>query len=82
MRRYKNQQAKQLEQVTCNMCGKELKVENGIVMEGVFPADIVWGYFSSRDGERHSFDLCESCYERWIAGFKIPAAKVQEKEFI
>ncbi|BFL48319.1 hypothetical protein [Lactonifactor longoviformis] len=82
MRKYKNQQAKQLEQVSCNMCGRELKVENGIVMEGVFPVDIVWGYFSSRDGERHSFDLCESCYERWTAGFKIPVAKGQEKELI
>ena len=26
----------EVQKVTCNMCGKELKIENGIVKEGEF----------------------------------------------
>ena len=44
-----------------------------ISQEGVFSADYEWGYFSEKDGERHSFDLCEECYDRLIASFKLPA---------
>ena len=38
----------------------------------VFSADCVWGYFSNKDGERHSFDLCESCYDELLKTFLIP----------
>ena len=31
------------------------------------------GYFSEKDGERHSFDLCESCYDDLLRTFRIPA---------
>ena len=36
-----------------------------------------WGYFSKKDGETHSFDLCEECYDKWIGGFQIPVG-IQE----
>lgn len=48
-----------LQQVICNGCGKELKIENEIVREGCFAADVRFGYFSRKDGLRHKFDLCE-----------------------
>ena len=41
--------------------------------EGVFSVDYTWGYFSDKDGERHSFDLCESCYDELLRSFRIPA---------
>ena len=41
--------------------------------EGVFSVDYTWGYFSDKDGERHSFDLCESCYDELLRTFRIPA---------
>ena len=50
-----------LQQVICNGCGKELKIENEIVREGCFAADVRFGYFSRKDGLRHKFDLCEDC---------------------
>ncbi len=56
----------------CNSCGKVLKVENGILKEAVFEATNEWGYFSKRDTEVHHFNLCEECYEKMIAEFKIP----------
>lgn len=55
-----------LQQVICNGCGKELKIENEIVREGCFAADVRFGYFSRKDGLRHRFDLCEDCYDKWI----------------
>ena len=63
---------KELKKIVCNCCGKELMVKGGIVREGVFSAEYSWGYFSEKDGETHSFDLCEECYDKWIGGFKIP----------
>ena len=68
---------KELKKIVCNCCGKELTVKDGIVIEGVFSADCSWGYFSKKDGETHSFDLCEECYDKWISGFQIPVG-IQE----
>lgn len=82
MRKYKNCQKEELEEIHCNLCGKLLKVERGIVQEGVFSVDKVWGYFSAKDGEHHSFDLCESCYDKFIGEFSIAVAVTQEKELI
>jgi len=39
MRRYDAEIDRQLEQVVCNQCKKELKVENGYLKEGCFAAD-------------------------------------------
>ena len=36
-----------------------------------------WGYFSGKDGERHSFFLCEDCYDRITAAFAVPV-KIRE----
>lgn len=67
----------ELLRAVCNCCGKELKVENGILKEGIFSAENIWGYFSDKDMEVHSLDLCESCYDSWVSGFAVPA-EVQE----
>ena len=66
----------------CNMCGREIRVEKGIAREGVLSVEQNWGYFSEKDGESHSFDLCEACYDRLTAGFKIPPEKNTEKELL
>lgn len=82
MRKYKNEQANELVQVCCNKCGRELKVERGIIQEGVFPVEIAWGYFSSKDGKRHKFDLCEQCYDEFVNGFVIGIDVSDENEMI
>lgn len=58
--------------ICCNSCGKILKVENGVLKEDAFEATKEWGYFSDRDTEVHRFNLCEECYDKLIANFKIP----------
>lgn len=63
---------KSCNEVTCNVCGRTLKMERGILMEDAFEATKEWGYFSSRDTEVHKFTICESCYDHMISQFKIP----------
>ena len=40
---------KQLKQLYCNNCGKEIKVQNEMIQEGVLTVDFTWGYFSDKD---------------------------------
>ncbi|MCI9442607.1 MAG: hypothetical protein HFH15_15565 [Ruminococcus sp.] len=64
---------KEVTKIICNQCGKEIPVVNGQAQEGVFSVDFAWGYFSEKDGEKHSFELCEECYDALLKGFRIPA---------
>ncbi len=72
MRQYQKKEIEEIKKIVCNKCGREIAVKNGRAEEGVFSVDHTWGYFSEKDGERHSFDLCESCYDEFIASFIIP----------
>lgn len=56
---------------------KEIVVRNGNP-EGVFSASCEWGYFSEKDGERHHFDLCESCYDDLVSSFKYPLTQSEK----
>lgn len=58
--------------INCNGCGRSLVIKNGILREDVFEGKKQWGYFSKRDGEIHSFLLCETCYEEMVQKFTIP----------
>lgn len=66
----------------CNMCGKEIKMEKNVAREGVLAVEHTWGYFSEKDGEIHSFDLCEQCYDHLTAQFKIPPAIKKQTEYL
>lgn len=80
MRIYVDDKEREVVAVLCNQCGKELEVENGIVKEGCFYGDMVWGYFSEKDGQKHHFDLCEDCYNKMVSRFKIPVQTTEENE--
>ena len=73
MRRYTIKETKEIKTIICNQCGTEIPGTDGYPREGVFSVDHAGGYFSGKDGERHSFDLCEACYDRLLASFKLPA---------
>ena len=72
MRQYQKQEMKEVKKIICNKCGKEIVVERGVPKEDTFSVEKRWGYFSEKDNEVHSFDLCEKCYDEWIATFSIP----------
>lgn len=82
MRQYADSDKKTLEKIVCNQCGRELKLENGIVQEGVFRGEARFGYFSGKDCEKHSFDLCEECYDRLTGGFLVPVTIEEELELL
>lgn len=82
MRDYLDESNKEIKEAICNQCGKALRVEAGIIKEGCFTVDFVWGYFSGRDGQRHKFDLCEECYCRLLNTFQIPPRISEENEIL
>ena len=49
-------------------------------MEGCFQGDVRFGYFSNKDGTRHSFDLCEECYDKMIREFSVPVDEEEMSE--
>lgn len=82
MRIYLDENKQELAAVICNKCKKELKVENGIIKEGCFNGNVQFGYFSDKDGSKHSFDLCEECYDKMIKGFAIPVEEEEIRELV
>lgn len=75
MRRYKIQEKLEVEEIICNKCGKVIRVNCEIPQEEVFSAEKRWGYFSNKDNEVHRFDLCESCYDKFVETFQIPVER-------
>lgn len=51
--------------IFCNVCGRQLHMENNILLEDAFEARKQWGYFSKKDTTLHSFVICEECYDKW-----------------
>lgn len=82
MRVYKENNCSELQEMKCNKCGKSILVENGMVKEGSFNVEYNWGYFSTKDGQKHIFDLCEMCYEKMIVEFAIEIQKKENVELL
>lgn len=41
-----------------------------------------WGYFSRKDGMRQEWNLCESCYDRLLESFQVPASAQEVTELV
>ena len=80
MKEYNEQN--QLVKIKCNICTKEIELEQEIIKEGCFSVDYSWGYFSTRDGMRHQFDLCEACYDKLVKEFTIPVTETENTEML
>lgn len=39
---------RKVQRIFCNQCGRSMKIENGIVREGIFSAEVSFGYFSKK----------------------------------
>jgi len=63
--------------IYCNCCGEEI-IKTKVVHTAMEYLHIEksWGYFSSKDSTTHSFNICEKCYDKWVASFAIPAEEV------
>lgn len=58
--------------IICNKCGKVIKLNGDVALEGIFGVRYDWGYYSKKDTEKHIFDLCEDCYDEMLENFIIP----------
>lgn len=70
------------DRIICNCCGKEFMIRDGFTRESVISIDYIFGFFSEKDGEKHSFDLCEKCYDQLTTSFKIPVSIEEMKELL
>lgn len=61
----------------CYCCGKEIDKIDGRHYVDTLNIDKQWGYFSRKDLERHTFTVCETCYDKWISSFLIPVNKTE-----
>lgn len=61
----------------CNCCGTTIEQKDFIYIEKI------WGYFSNqKDGQKHSFCVCEDCYDAWISGFKYAPESEEVTEWL
>ena len=82
MRQYQLKETKEITKIICNRCGKETKVVSGIPKREMIHVEHTWGYFSGKDGESCSFDLCEECYDGVTREFLIEADKEERTELL
>ena len=75
MRQYQMKETKELSKIICNKCGREIKAADGRLQEDVVSVDKRGGYFSEKDNQVDSFDLCEKCYDEFVATFLLPIGK-------
>ena len=71
-----------LTKVVCNGCGSNIPHSGNIIIGAALSFRAQWGYFSEKDGETHSFDLCESCYDRIVKDFAIPVEIEERTELL
>jgi len=73
MRHYRieNRERNELDKIICNKCGKEIEVIRGVAQEDYLAVEKRWGYFSNKDNQEDTFDICEDCYDELVASFKI-----------
>lgn len=72
MRQYRIKETKEVEKIVCNKCGRVIEAAGGLLREDVLQVEKRWGYFSEKDNRVDSFDLCERCYDEFVATFAIP----------
>ena len=80
MRVYSDQ--KELVEVVCNCCRKSLLVKNGFLREECIHLEHDFGFFGTKDGLSHRFDLCEDCYRKIVEDFLVPVEEWERKELL
>lgn len=68
--------------IQCNICGIKHKIDKGILTKDFIEVRKEWGYFSKKDLEIHSFNICEECYDKMIKDFKLSVTIKNKKEIL
>lgn len=77
MRQYEEttENCKKIKKIICNKCGREIPMADGGQRRDFLSVEKRWGYFSNKDNQVDTFDLCESCYDAFTATFMIPVGE-------
>ncbi len=67
------------DEIICNHCGGSYFKNEADEFDDCLSINKAWGYLSEFDKEVHKFHICQSCYKKWIASFKIPV-EIEVKE--
>ncbi|PKM50112.1 MAG: hypothetical protein CVV02_12685 [Firmicutes bacterium HGW-Firmicutes-7] len=67
-------------EVKCNQCGQV--IQSVSAYEEYLEISKSWGYFSKKDLQTHTFQLCETCYDDLIKNFIIPIEVKKNNEAI
>ena len=69
--------------VYCNCCGRKICAEGQQDKTSFLTIRKEWGYFSQgKDGQVHSLELCEACYDVLVQTFSIAPKVEQITEFL
>lgn len=69
--------------IYCNCCGVRICAQEQQDKTSFLTIRKEWGYFSrDKDGQVHSMDLCEACYDKLVQTFSIAPKVEQIKEFL
>lgn len=82
MVRHMGKDEKKQKVCTCNRCGHVMHISHGVLEEDCLYIEKAWGYFSKKDGTRHSWYLCEACYDALVAEFVIPVEAEKMTELV
>lgn len=68
--------------IYCNVCGERLEaIPEANTLKEHLSIKKEWGYFSGKDFKVHSFDVCETCYDKWVDTFAIPIKEKTQTEW-
>jgi hypothetical protein len=68
MRTYKDKTIKVVDTIMCDACGKNCTDDYGNHENATLEA--VWGYWSTRDGQKFEVHLCSSCFDETLEFLK------------
>lgn len=80
MKKYDEDNKKEL--IVCNCCGQVIVPADSSDKAAFLAVTQMWGYFSKWDGFRHSFHMCEKCYEKMIMTWVYPPDSEEETELL
>lgn len=75
--------SKKKNEIYCNCCGKLICEEKQQETTSYLAIKKQWGYFSNeKDGQVHSMDICETCYDKMIEAFAIAPETEHVTEYV
>lgn len=71
MKKYKKVLKNEISDVICDVCSRSCLKSPGVPYSSEFASlNAEWGYWSRKDGQNASLDLCEDCFDKIISFVK------------